>query len=213
MKLDHCIQGSPEWFALKAAKVGGTRLGQATSSRKNRLIYELLAEKIDGYSIQSDYESEEMLFGKEQEPIAREAIIEATGIDFVEVGCIVSDTLPNVSLASPDGLNEQMGIVLEIKTTISKPIQLQRYFEGPESDKFSQIINYFVVSDDVKAVWWYSWNPYMDLHKLVKWVYTLDTLIKDGKKQTSIRELVKEAREELAKLEQELQEKYNQYLF
>lgn len=206
MNINYCKQKSEEWWALKVAKISGTRFGQATSGRKNRLIYDLLNERIQGYIERDDFETDDMRFGNEQEPLAREEIIKVTGVQFEEVGAILSD-FSDMHMASPDGLFE--GIVLEIKSTMSGAIHMQRFFEGPETAHMPQIINYFAVSDEVKEVWWYSWNPYCEIKKLVKWVYTRETII--GK--SSINDLVIEGRKDIAKIEAELIEKEQSFIF
>jgi hypothetical protein len=210
------IQLSPEWWDYKVAKVGGRRFGQVISGRKNRLKYELLDEKIKGYIEQDEYESEEMTFGKDQEPIARAEIIRTTGIEFGECGVIVSDFNPKIHMHSPDGLNHKHGIVLEIKSTSDGSIHIQRFFEGPESAHIPQIINPFVCSDDVKEVWWYSWNPFVQIRPLVKHVYNLDSILEPAtaKKQAyTIRDAVTEGRELIASLESDLIDLENRFIF
>lgn len=198
MKILTMPQRSEEWFQYKVGKIGGTRFGQATSSRKNRLKYDLLNEQFNGYIEQSEYESEEMQFGVEMEPEARQKYIEQSGIEFIEVGAIESDFSP-IHMASPDGVNVELGIVLEIKCTQNGAIHIQRYFEGPESSYMPQIINYFAVSDDVKEVHWVSYCPYREEKQLVKHVFTradVDIEVKKG------RYAIKQLESELNKLEQ-----------
>jgi len=150
MKVLTCKQLSPEWWDAKVGSIGGTRYGQVVSTKKNRLIYNLINERLNGYCVQDDYSNEDTDFGNENEPIARQLYIEQSGIYFKEVGMIKSD-YSDMHHASPDGLSD-CGKVLEIKSTMNGEIHVQRFFEGVESSYMPQIMNYFAVSDDVKEV-------------------------------------------------------------
>lgn len=158
MEINNCEQKSPEWWTIKVGKISGTRFGQAISTRANRLPYELVNEMLDGIIIDDEYINDAMQFGIDQEPIARELYSKASGIPFREIGIMYSDHSP-IHIASPDGINPDNDIVLEIKCTQDGAIHLQRYFDGPESAYMSQIINYFAISDQIREVHWVSYCP------------------------------------------------------
>lgn len=205
-------QKSTEWWAFKVGKISGTRFGQATSSRDNRLLYDLLNEKLNGYIVQDEYESDEMRFGTENEPVARQLYSEQSGFEFEEVGAIISD-FSDIHMASPDGLNSKLGIVLEIKCTMNGAIHIQRFVNGPESSYMPQIINYFAVSDEVKEVHWVSYCPYRAERQLVIVVFTRDSLVKDGKKQVTIGQLAEEGREAVSEAAKQLIELEQAFIF
>lgn len=233
MKILTMQQRSEEWFQYKAGKIGGTRFGEVISTRKNMLKYRLLDELDKGYIDQSEYESEEMLFGNDQEPIARAEIIKTTGIQFDNGGIIVSDFFPEIHMHSTDGLFDN--IVLEIKTTSNGALHRQRFFEGPESKHMGQIINPFVCSDHIKEVWWYSWCPSVEIRPLVKHVFTRESVIdtikveqeqtytdKKGNIQTkivkveqpyTIQHAVIEGRLQIGELQNEVNKLYEQFIF
>ena len=214
MKILSIPQRSEEWWQYKSGKISGTRYGQAVSTRENKLKYELLDERYKGYIERDDYESEEMQFGNEQEPIARAEIIRTTGLGFDDGGIIVSDFFPEFHMHSSDGLFE--GIVLEIRSTSNGAIHMRRFFEGPESNYMPQIINPFVCSDDVKEVWWYSWNPYVQIKPLIKHVFNRDTVLAEATKTKpaiTINDLVIEGRKQIGLIQTELIEMEERFLF
>ena len=170
MKLATMQQYSPEWWQLKTAKIGGTRFGQVISGKKNRLVYDLMAEVLLGYVEQDGYTDDDMQFGIDNEPIAAELYEAQSGIKFDQVGAILSD-FSAIHLASADRLNEAQGIVLEIKCTQNAAIHLQRFWEGPETGNMAQIKNYFAVSDEVKQVHWISYCPFVQERPLVVHIF------------------------------------------
>jgi hypothetical protein len=202
MKTTNLIQYSPEWWAFKAGKIGGTRFGQVISTRKNRLIYELAAETISGQADVSDYINDAIQFGLDNEPIAAELYSEQSGIEFQEVGAILSDH-SGIHHASPDRLNINRGIVLEIKCTENRAIHIERFFEGPETGYMSQIKNYFAVSDSVKEVHWVSYCPNMVEKPLVVHVFSRAHFEKE----------VPAWREKVAAIEETVKSMVQQFIF
>lgn len=179
MKLSNVTQRSPEWYALKKGKIGGTRFGQLISNRENRLEYELIDEALSDFLFPDDYISDEMQFGIDNEPIARELYSKQTGIDFQEYGAILSD-YSDIHMASPDGMNN--GEVLEIKCTENGAIHIQRFFNGPEKSMIPQIINYFAVSDEVKRVHWISYCPNRTERTIVRFLFDRSSVIGEDRK-------------------------------
>lgn len=166
-------QLSPEWWALKVGKVSGTRYGQVTSGRKNGLVFELVDEIIKGYIEQDDFTNDDVQFGVDNEPIALDLYEEKCGIKFDRGGVIISD-FSDISMASPDAVNIERGIVVEVKCTMDGSKQIERFFIGPETSHMPQIKNYFAQSNDVKEVHWISYCPYTPVRPLVIWIYTRD---------------------------------------
>lgn len=170
MKILKCEQRSQEWYQARKGKIGGTRLGQVISNRKNKLIYELINEQLSDHVFPDDYISDDMQFGIDNEEIARDLYSELSGISFEQIGMILSD-YSGIHMASPDGINMNCGIVLEIKCTINGHIHIQRFFEGVESTHLPQIINYFAVSDEINEVHWVSYCPERTERPLIAFVY------------------------------------------
>jgi len=183
MRISYYKQHSDEWWALKKGRIGGTRFGQVISTRKNALIYELADEQLtdlDSFilEMESGFISDDMQAGSDNEPIARQMYIEQSGIQFDEIGFIFSD-FSDIHGASPDGFNAELGIVLEVKYTRHGAKQIQRFAEGPETDKMAQIYNYFAVSDEVKQVHWVSYCPERMERPLVVKIFNKDQFTKE----------------------------------
>lgn len=206
MKIEHVKQGTPEWWQLKKGRVSGTRLGQLISGRKNRMIYDLLSETLDEFLIPDDFETEAMKFGTENEPIAREKYRKMVGMEFEEIGLMVSD-FTDLHVASPDGITADHKDVLEIKCTMEGGIHIQRFFEGPESSYMPQIINYFAISDEVRRVHWVSYCPDRPEKEIVAHIFTLDTILEPAtakKPEVRMRDARDEARIEVLNLKVKL---------
>lgn len=112
-------QGTPEWKADRAGKATGSRAadilakiktGEAAARRDYRV--QLVTERLTGAPADDGFTSKEMLWGTEQEPFARMAYEELTGVLVREAGFTY---LPNLSVGcSVDGFTEDDGF-LEIK--------------------------------------------------------------------------------------------------
>lgn len=200
------IQNSPEWWDLKVGKVSGTRFGQLISTRENNLLFECANERLNGSIFQNEFENEEMQFGNENEPIAIDKYSAKTGLDFQMGGVIFSD-FSKIHIASPDAVNVDNGIILEVKSTMSGATQLRRFKNGIESDKIGQIVNYFAVSDSVNEVHWVSYCPFRPERELVVRIFNRQSVIKKERtKEYTVQDLVIKGREELIKFENELNE-------
>ncbi len=113
-------QLSDEWFEARRGKVTASRIGDIlatirngnwAASRKNYAA-ELVTERLSGKSPEP-FTNEYIEWGKDQEPAAREAYINATGREVSETGFVVHPAIPMAG-ASPDGLVDEDGLV-EIK--------------------------------------------------------------------------------------------------
>lgn len=206
MNYQRIEQKSPEWWKLKVGKVSGTRFGQLISNRENSLVEEIVNELLDGCCDQDDYESEEMTFGNENEPIAIDLYSQMIGVEFERGGVILSD-FSDYHMASPDAINLEKGIVVEVKSTMNGKTQIKRFFNGIDSQYKPQAINYFACSDDVKEVHWISYCPFRQERPIIAIVLTRDSIIypeKYPKKSKSIRLVVEEGRTKLKALEQDI---------
>lgn len=206
MNYKNIEQKSAEWWQMKVGKISGTRFGQLISTRDNSLIFELVNENLDGYIEQDDWQNEDMQFGNENEPIAIDLYEQKTGISFQRGGVILSD-FSDIHMASPDAINLEMGIVLEVKSTMHGKHQIKRFITGIDSEYVSQVVNYFACSDDVKAVHWVSYCPFRTERQLVVYIFTRDSVIKKATSRTkeqTVNDLVLLGRNELKNIETEI---------
>jgi hypothetical protein len=203
MNLSNTTQGSPEWHELKRGSIGGTRFGQVISGRKNSLIYELLNERLSPWmEHEDDFVSDDMQFGIDNEPVARELYSKLTGLTFTVPGLIHSD-FSKIHHHSPDGLTADFEDVLEIKCTRNGTKQIIRHFEGVDKEHLPQIINAFAVSDKVKRVHWVSYCPERFERPLVYYILTSDMFTAD----------IEKCRAEIAKIEAKLNEMEQNFKF
>lgn len=202
MKTSNVQQRSVEWFQLKRGRVGGTRFGYVISNVKNRLIYDLLSERIDDIQDDEDeYDSFEMQFGRDNEDLVLQMYTDKTGIKTEKIGVIFSD-FSEIHMASPDAVNIELGIIQEVKCTLKPAIQRQRLFEGIDAKLMPQVISYFALSDEVKEVHWISYCPYAKGSELIIHTVKSDTVTKDG----TIQQIVDKARVKLINIEKQLKE-------
>ena len=125
MNIVHCIQGSPEWLAERCGKVTASRMNDVMAYLKRggetaaRMAYkvELVSEQLTGMAAQH-YVSAEMLWGTENEPLARAAYEMRSGNDVDQVGLVLHPSIEQAA-ASPDGLVGLSGI-LECKCPTTK---------------------------------------------------------------------------------------------
>lgn len=172
-------QNSPEWWAYKVGKISGTRFGQLVSGRDNGLIFELANEILDGACEQSDFENEEITFGKENECIALDMLSQMTGIGFIHGGVMAHPILPESCMASPDGIDLATGTVAEIKCTMSGATQMRRFYEGPESKYKPQIANYFF--NGANRVLWASYCPFRPERPMVVHEITMESIYSESR--------------------------------
>jgi hypothetical protein len=202
MKTSNVQQRSDEWFQLRRGRIGGTRFGQVLSNVKNRLIYELLSERIDDLQEEEDeYDSFEMQFGRDNEDMVLQMYTDRTGIQTQKVGVIFSDFC-EIHMASPDACSIDTSIIQEVKCTLKPSIQRQRYFEGIDAKLMPQVISYFALSDEVKEVHWISYCPFAKNSELIIHTVKRDTVTKDG----TIQQIVEKSRVKLISIEKQLKE-------
>ena len=175
-------QNTPEWWAYKVGKISGTRFGQLISSRENSLIEELADEIMNGYCEISDFEDEDIIFGKENESIAIDLYEEKSGLKFERGGVLQSDVC-KMHMASPDAINYEKGIVVEVKCTRHGKTHLKRFYNGIESNYKPQIINYFAVDPKINEVHFISYCPYRPERPLVVQIIKRDTEIYNSSKK------------------------------
>lgn len=214
MKYINIEQKSQEWWDLKVGKISGTRFGQLISSRSNSLLEEVANEMLDGFIEQDDFITDDMQFGIDNEEAAISAYEEKIGWKFTRGGVILSD-FSDIHMASPDAIDKENGIVVEIKSTAHGKTQLKRFLNGIDSNYLPQVINYFAVSDDVKEVHWVSYCPFRSERPIISIIFDRGTII-DDKKKLTIQDKVIEGRSYLPSFEKSLKtliEDFNEIKF
>lgn len=113
------IQGSDAWLAARVGCITASRMSDLMARTKSgwgasrqNLLAELLCERLTGQAAPR-FVNDAMRHGIEQEPWARQAYSERTGLDVFECGFIPHPEIARAG-ASPDGLVGDDGLV-EIK--------------------------------------------------------------------------------------------------
>mgnify|MGYP003150617466 FL=1 len=140
-------QRSPEWFALRAGAVTGSRAGVMLSTTRSgaeprgkaKLRVELALERLQGANLEPTYQNADMLHGVTYEPYARTAYAVDQMVHVEEVGYVQHPTLEYVG-CSPDGLVGTQGC-LEIKApAVHTHAEVLRKRAIP-ADKMPQLIH------------------------------------------------------------------------
>jgi hypothetical protein len=153
-------QRSPEWFDLKIGKITGTRVSKVCKPDNLPLIDELIAESVTGEQKQI-YVNDKMQRGIDLEPIAIEQYEISTGNQVDQIGFVTSSKYDWLGL-SPDGLIRKNGKYIkgvEIKCPDTDThVRYIRQNKLPAEYRH-QIINYFLVCDDLESVDFVSFDP------------------------------------------------------
>jgi len=149
-------QGSYEWHCMRQGLVTGTTLKSALGTPKvqETLTYKVISERMTEPQIE-DINSAAVSRGNELEPIARRVVAIETGINFIETGMLVSDSILGFGF-SPDAIVEEGGKViggLEIKCPGSKK-HIEYLMGGILPKEYAdQVKAPFLMSDDIE--FWY----------------------------------------------------------
>lgn len=149
-------QGSYQWHCERQGKVTGTALKSALGTPKvqSTLMYKLIAERMTELQI-DEINTTSIARGREIEPLARNAVIKKTGINFIETGMLVDGGLTGFAI-SPDAIYEEGGEViggLEIKCPDSKK-HIEYLINGDLPKEYiDQVKAPFLLSDQIE--WWY----------------------------------------------------------
>lgn len=171
-------QGTEEWHAIKWGKIGGTR-AHSLLVGSDTLLDELLAEITEEFDYMEGYTSDAMTRGIFMETEAREALSKYTGVEFIQVGWLQSDTHPLLGI-SPDGMTECMTASAEIKCPGGKRhVRTCRKGEIPR-DNIRQSIHYFTVNPILQDHYFCSYRPEAMQKMFVKKI-TRECLVDIGK--------------------------------
>jgi hypothetical protein len=148
-------QGSYEWHCMRQGKVTGTSVKSALGTKKvqDTLMYKLISERMTEPQI-TEINTTAVVRGTEVEPLARKAVIKETGIEFIETGMLIHNTIEHFGL-SPDAVFLENGLVvggLEIKCPDSKK-HIEYAIKGEVPKEYlDQVKAPFIMDDDIR--WW-----------------------------------------------------------
>lgn len=200
-------QGSQEWHAIRYGKIGGSSLKELMVGKElkdSAIFAEILSAQFEPYQEEYQFKSDAMQHGNDLEPQARLFYELLNDVDVVQIGWAEMDN--GIAGISPDGLVVSNGAV-EFKCPTRK--QHTGYILDPESlvkDYFWQIVQYFVVFDDIEWVDICSFRPECSYKPFLDVRVNNDTEIKLTPKNTlKISEAVEQAKYKINQLKTELE--------
>lgn len=120
------LQGTGEWFNDRTGKLTGSRMASAMSflkakkdeepkesSERRKLKVEILCERLTG-DIVPKYVTQEMQWGIDQEPIAKDYASAHFGWQITDLGFVPHPNIENCG-CSPDGWIADQGALIEVK--------------------------------------------------------------------------------------------------
>ena len=200
-------QGSQEWHAIRYGKIGGSSLKELMVGKElkdSAIFAEILSAQFEPYQEEYQFKSEAMQHGNDLEPQARLFYELLNDVDVVQIGWAEMDN--GIAGISPDGLVGSKGAV-EFKCPTRK--QHTGYILEPDSivkDYFWQIVQYFVVFDDIEWVDICSFRPECSYKPFLDVRVNEYTEIKLTPKNTlKISEAVEQAKYKINQLKTELE--------
>lgn len=162
MKIINVEQGSGEWLRLRLGKITGTRLKSVMGGKQAQktLIYELVAEQLSGRA-EELYRTPAMQWGTDHEDDAVVLYEKLTKSKTEAVGFCTSDQYSYLGL-SPDRLIKKgkkyiKGV--EVKCPSTKVAVKYRAEGGVPGEYKWQVINYFLVCDDLRELDFVVYDP------------------------------------------------------
>lgn len=206
MIIHNVQQGSKEWFAIRKAKVTGTRFKELFGADDLKLIDRLIAESVSDEIEEDGYRSEEMLRGEEYEPLARAEYERQAGVKVDVHGFISSEKYPWLGF-SPDGLiMGEAGLyteAIEIKSPSTHThVRYIRMNQIPNEHKY-QVRLIFLVCPTIERVTFISYDP--RFYKRPLWTFIVT--------REEIAEELKVAEVALVKFRAKFEKYYEQVIF
>jgi len=200
-------QGTEEWLRLKWGKIGGST-SKGLFVKSDTLLFDLVSQVTEEYTYEESYTSSAMDRGNILEPEAKEALSNYTGLEFINVGWIQSESHPLLGI-SPDGLTANEEVFCEIKCPgAKKHIETCLKNEIP-LEHLHQLVHYFTVVETCKVVWFCSYRPESIKPIFVK-LLTRESVVNLGTKAEpvlkSVQEWVDIAKNEAVKLQEQIDE-------
>jgi len=169
MKKLNILQRSPEWEQLRKTHLTGTVLKglMGTARARQEAIYEAIANRLTvGVASDEEYENP-MARGTRLEPDGIAEFEFQTGKSVEQVGMCENDENPVIA-QSPDGYikDTKDTEAIELKSMGGKNhVKLWLTDEVPSEYKW-QVVQYFVVNDKLKKLYFVGYNPQIPVHPL-----------------------------------------------
>ena len=190
MKIINIEQGSEDWHLCRYAKIGGTR-SSGLFVKSDTLLIEILSELSEEFDLHENYQSYDMIMGKEREPEARKALNAYLGIELKEVGWLQCEENEYLGI-SPDGITECETISAEIKCPNSKKhLSTIRANEIP-SDNIHQCLHYFTVNPKLEKHYFCSYRPENIYKPIFVKELTRDSIVNLGTKAKPVLKTISE---------------------
>lgn len=152
------VQGTPEWFAIKWGKVGGSS-SKGLFVPSDTLLIQLLSEHTEDFEMDEDnYVSGDMQRGIELEPMARTEMGKYAGVTFLESGWLQCEENPLLGI-SPDAITLDETVSAEFKCPGAKKHIATVYAKEIPSDNIHQCLHYFTVNPKLERHYFGSFRP------------------------------------------------------
>ena len=203
MQIVNVEQGSGEWLRVRLGMITGTRLKSvmAGNQAQETLIYELVAEQLSG-QCEPLWVNSAMQWGTDHEDEAVQSYMMRTKKKAEVVGFCISDEFPYLGL-SPDRLRKRgkkyTGAV-EVKCPTTKTAIKYRYDNVIPKEYQWQVVNYFLVVNDLKELDFVIYDPRIIDEKLRLTIITVT--------RKELEEDIAAARERLVEFRGKWQEVY-----
>lgn len=210
------LQQSDEWYRLRYGKIGGSTLKHLMTGKAvtDCAIYnELLSARMEEYEYEDNYMSPDMERGNAYEPLARMEFERLNNIVVDQYGWLELDN--GIAGISPDGIiGSKFWEACEIKCP-SRNTHMS-YIRNPISmveEYIWQVVQYFLVIDKLKKLYFLSYRPENKSKKLLTFEVTRKTVVRLSSKEVdSIENLVKKAKYRLKQLDSALIKDISIYL-
>lgn len=178
MKIYNIEQQTEEWFAIKYGKIGGSSLGEIMTKISQPVsatakYLDILSAQIEPFEMVEGYLNADMERGNSLEPIARMEFERIYGKKIRQVGWVEMDN--GIAGISPDGLIDE-DEAFETKCPSRKKHMM--YVLNPielVNDYLWQAVQYFVVLDKLKKLYFVSYRPENTLKPMVVVEVTRET--------------------------------------
>lgn len=154
-------QRTPEWFALKWGKIGGsTSKGLFVPS--DTLLLEVLSEMTEPYEIEPDgYCSPEMQRGIDLEPVGRIQLEKIAKVTFCDAGWLQCEENDLLGI-SPDGITKDLTVSCEGKCPGRKKHIETVFTNEIPKDNIHQCLHYFTINPILERHYFFSFRPECD---------------------------------------------------
>lgn len=157
MKIIDVEQGSLEWHKLRVGKITGSKFKSLISAKWLELLDLIASEIVTGANEDSDYVSDAMQWGIDNEQLAIDRYESETFNTCRKVGFCMSDKYPFLGF-SPDRLVGDTGAV-EVKCPSSK-VHMKYIRQGKLPPEYTgQVLAYFTIHKELEWLDFVSYDP------------------------------------------------------